>query len=85
MSETTDDKYKLYSVDLNMIMFAFRYALGKPYNIAELCVRWLSFLWSEIPEAGRDQIKREIMLMIERGEAGDRNAVSVWLNLHDKK
>lgn len=84
-SEATVDsaqaEIKQFSVDGRIIVYAFRYALGKPTLISEPCVNYLKFLWLDLPEDIKDQIKREVIVFLERGEVGGSNEILMWHNL----
>lgn len=71
----------LLSVDDIVIVYAFRYALGKPYSMAKPIYQWVKSLWASLPPHARDQMMREARVMIERGEAGDSNALLMWDSL----
>ena len=70
-----------FTVDGRMIIYAFRYTLGKPMAISEPCVSYLKFLWNDLPDDLKDQIKREITVFLERGEIGGSNEIVMWYNL----
>ncbi len=73
-----------FEVDDRMIIYAFRYAIGKPMLFAEPCANWIKFHWKNLPHPARDQIRREIMVFIERGEAGGSNEILMWFNLYEE-
>lgn len=71
-----------------MVAFAFRYALGRRTAAVGIVVDHLVDLWPDLNKFDRIQIKREIAMAIERGEAGSDCDVEQWqriLDLHDGK
>lgn len=73
-----------FEVDEGIIIYAFRYALGKPLATAEFCANWIRFHKEKLPPEVISQICREIMVFIERGEAGGKNEIVLWFSLHEE-
>jgi len=68
----------MYEVDENIIMYAFRYALGrKTYSVSEVSELLINN-WHRFKSHTKEQIIREIETAIERNEAGMECDVNAW-------
>ena len=65
-------------VSENMIMWAFRYALGRRTGAVWDVVSQLKEHWTKLEQHTRDQIKHEIEIAIDQDRAGDDCDVKTW-------
>lgn len=61
-----------------ILLSAFRYALGKRTYIVSQTVTWLDMYWHIMPEQCREQIHSDIRKAIARGDAGDKCDIRDW-------
>lgn len=77
---------KTFEVRENIVMYAFRYALGRRTGAVTDVVEMLQQHWSELERFTQDQIKHEIEVAISTDCAGDKCDVTNWqILLEDKK
>jgi hypothetical protein len=67
-----------FEVSENMIMWAFRYALGRRTGAVQDVIECLDKHWKSLKQFTRDQIKIEIKIAIDRDEAGSQCDVNNW-------
>ena len=68
----------MYEVNENIIMYAFRYALGrKTYSVSEVADLLIEN-WHRFKPHTKEQIIREIEGAIERNEAGMEIDINEW-------
>jgi len=67
-----------YLVTENMIMWAFRYALGRRTGAVIDVVEQLKKHWEGLEPNTRIQIQEEILIAIDRDRAGDDCDVQSW-------
>ena len=67
-----------FPVNNHMVVFAFRYALGRRTGAVKVVVDQLSDLWLKLPHTDRTQIKQEIRRAIDQGEAGSDCDILEW-------
>lgn len=72
-----------YEVEENIIMWAFRYALGRRTGAVESVIRCLFDNWKIITENTRNQIIDEIKIAIDRDEAGSQCDINNWQRVKD--
>ena len=71
----------MYEVNENIIMYAFRYSLGrKTYSVQEV-VEVIIGNWSRFKPHTREQIIKEIEDAIERNEVGMECDVNEWKSI----
>lgn len=70
-----------FIVDEDMLMWAFRYALGRKTGAVDSVVRHLKSNWGRLKQFTKDQIQREINIAIDRGDAGDDCDIKLWREL----
>ena len=61
-----------------MVCFAFRYALGRRTGAVDIVVDHLTRHWPRLNRFDRNQIKKEIVDAIKRGDAGSDCDVTEW-------
>ena len=77
--QTTEGKgIKEFIVEENIIMWAFRYSLGRRTGAVDSVIKCLFNNWSKLSDHTRNQIKDEIKTAIERDEAGANCDVNNW-------
>ena len=69
---------KKFAVNENMIMWAFRYALGRRTGAVQDVIDSLKQNWHGLDYFTRDQIKREIREAIKLDQAGAECDVNNW-------
>lgn len=74
---------KRYMVDEDMIMWAFRYALGRRTGAVYSVIEHLKEYWSELEPFTQDQIKREINDAIRLYRTGDECDTDAWMEVLD--
>ena len=74
-----------YQVEENIIMWAFRYALGRRTGAVESVIRCLFNNWSKLSDHTRNQILDEINVAIKRDEAGSQCDINNWRRVEDFK
>ena len=62
--------YKMYEVNEEMIMYAFRYALGRKTYAVSTVTDYLIHFWHRFKLHTREQIVKEIEEAIEKNQAG---------------
>lgn len=68
----------MFEVDENIIMYAFRYSLGrKTYSVEEVSALLINN-WGRFKSHTKEQIIREIETAIERNEAGMECDINAW-------
>lgn len=67
-----------YPVNNHMVVFAFRYALGRESSAPGIVVDELRRLWKDLPFFDRKQIKQEIVRAIQDGSAGSQCDIDNW-------
>ncbi len=68
----------MFEVNEEMVMYAFRYALGrKTYSVSTVSDYLIDF-WGRLKPHTKEQIIREIETAIERNEAGMECDVNAW-------
>lgn len=67
-----------FIVSENMIMWAFRYALGRRTGAVSDVADNLKMNWDKLEQFTRDQIKKEIQIAIDKREAGDDCDIKRW-------
>ena len=67
-----------FIVQENIIMWAFRYALGRRTGAVQDVIDCLDKNWNQLKQFTRDQIKIEIKIAIDRDEAGSQCDVKNW-------
>jgi len=72
---------KTFQVGEEMIIFAFRYSLGRKGIAPELCSNYIIALWDSMTDEMKSQIKKEITVMAERGEAGGDAQIDQWARI----
>lgn len=72
------DPFPFLEVDETTLVFAFRYALGRkttaPFHVAIQ----LKKHWDRLADWTQDQIQREIVTAISRGDAGEECDTKTW-------
>ncbi len=68
-------------VHYNILIFAFRYALGRMSMAPSTVMEELKKHWDELPETSRNQIQNEIRQAIETDSAGMECDVKLWEEL----
>ncbi|MDD2822821.1 MAG: hypothetical protein PHQ59_01945 [Candidatus Daviesbacteria bacterium] len=76
---------KLNKEDIDILFFAFRYALGRRTGAVSLVVDYLKNHWVEIDGHTQKQIQEEITQAIDRNEAGDNCDIENWLEIKTLK
>jgi hypothetical protein len=76
-------KKRRFLVDNDMVVFAFRYALGRQTAAVSTVVEHLTCLWPRLDKFDREQIKKHIALAIRSGEAGAHCDVTEWQKILD--
>lgn len=74
-------KKSKHVVSNDMVVFAFRYALGRQTAAVSIVVNEITKLWPELSQFDRSQIKREIIQAMKTGDAGDACDVRQWETL----
>lgn len=74
----TEDKFL---VSENMLMWAFRYALGRRTGAVNDVVLHLKNNWINLSEYTKEQIKREIGEAVRKDMAGDKCDIDTWNEL----
>lgn len=74
-----------YEVEENIIMWAFRYALGRRTGAVDSVIKCLYWNWSKLSEHTRNQIKDEIKTAIRRDKSGSQCDVNNWRRVEDFK
>jgi hypothetical protein len=62
----------------NMLLSAFRYALGRRTYITMETAEWLIRYWGILPDNWQSQIQQDIERAIARGDAGMQCDVREW-------
>jgi hypothetical protein len=62
----------------SMVLYAFRYCLGRQTYAVLECVEYLLAFWSRISAQTRGVIQRDIRGAIGRGEAGVQMDIQQW-------
>ena len=65
----------------NILIFAFRYALGRMSTAPEIVTEELKKHWSNFPASTQAQIKREIQAAIDKDRAGMDCDVQTWMRV----
>ena len=68
-------------VSENMVMWAFRYALGRRTGAVTDVIYILKMLWDKLSKFTKSQIHREIIHAIEMGTAGANCDIEQWEEL----
>ena len=71
-------KKRLLPVDDDMVVYAFRYALGRQTAAVSTVVEHLIRLWPRLDAVDKEQIKKHIALAIRSGEAGAGCDIAEW-------
>lgn len=66
------------STDETILVFAFRYALGRKSTAPGFVADVLTKRWSDLQPHSRLQVQREISSAIDMGEAGQPCDVETW-------
>lgn len=74
----------MLTVESTIIMFAFRYALGRATAAPSIAIRCLEENWHRLSEQDKEQIVREIMGAVMRGDAGSDAHANEWLKFADE-
>ena len=69
---------KYFLIKENIIMWAFRYALGRRTGAVQDVIECLDKNWKSLEQFTRDQIKIEIKIAIDKDQAGDKCDVDNW-------
>ena len=67
-----------FNVSENMIMWAFRYALGRRTGAVDSVINHLMKHWDRLAEQTQNQIKQEIATAVEMKMAGAECDVESW-------
>lgn len=67
-----------FRVNNHMVVFAFRYALGRQTGAVGIVVDHLTRHWPKLNRFDRDQIKKEIVQAIKMGDAGSDCDIQQW-------
>lgn len=73
--------HDIFLVNEDMLMWAFRYALGRKTGAVSSVVNHLKVSWDRLRPFTQDQIQREINIAIDRGDAGDDCDIELWREL----
>ena len=68
----------MFEVNENMVVYAFRYALGRMSGVSSDVSDYIIDNWHKFKPHTKKQIIREIEIAIERGEAGMELDVDFW-------
>ena len=68
----------MFEVNEDMVMYAFRYALGRKTYSVETVSSYLIENWHRFKSQTKEQIVREIETAIERNEAGMECDINAW-------
>lgn len=74
---------KLNKEDIDILFFAFRYALGRRTAAVPMVADYMKNHWDDIDERTQRKIQEEIACAIDRDEAGDDCDQSAWLEIQD--
>jgi hypothetical protein len=69
---------KLKHTDETILVFAFRYALGRKSAAPGIVADHLIKRWADLAPHSQAQVKEEIATAISRGDAGDPCDVETW-------
>lgn len=72
-----------FLVSENMLMWSFRYALGRRTGAVDDVVNHLKMYWNGLEEQTREQIKDEIKTAINQNNAGSMCDVDSWKEILD--
>jgi len=72
---------KMYEVNEDMIMYAFRYALGRNTYAVSTVTDYLIQFWHRFEPHTREQIIKEIEEAIEKNQAGMKCDIVRWKSL----
>ncbi len=67
-----------FEVSEDMVMYAFRYALGRKTYAVGTVSKYLIENWHRFRQFTREQIVKEIEEAIEKGEAGMKMDIQSW-------
>lgn len=70
--------------DENILVFAFRYALGRKTTAPVIVADHLIKQWSNLAPHSKAQVKEEIRTAINRGDAGHPCDVETWRKVLDQ-
>ena len=74
-----------FSVSENMIMWSFRYALGRRTGAVIDVIDHLKMYWEQLRPFTQDQIQHEIRRAIEMRMAGDECDIEKWREISQLK
>lgn len=72
------------STEENILVFAFRYALGRRSTAPGIVADHLIKRWADLSPQSRAQVKKEINTAIHYGDAGDPCDVETWRDVLDQ-
>lgn len=70
--------YKRWLIDNDLIIYAFRYALGRRSYVVSDVVSALADLWDKLKYNQKVTIRNEIMRALEENKAGDSIDRDLW-------
>ena len=76
---------KTFKVSENMIMWSFRYSLGRKTGAVTDVVEHLKKHWKDLKPFIKHQIKEEIKTAISKDLAGDNCDIKNWKEILDLK
>jgi len=65
-------------VDKEVLIFAFRYALGRKSTAVPIVAENLKRNWNKLNDFDRKQIKNDIKSAIEQNKAGMKMDIQIW-------
>jgi len=71
------------STEETILVFAFRYALGRRSTAPGIVANHLIKRWADLDYYTREQVKEEIRIAIIRGDAGNSHDVETWQKVLD--
>lgn len=71
------------STEETILVFAFRYALGRRSTAPGIVADYLIKQWADLAPHSRAQVKEEIRTAINRGDAGHPYNVETWQKVLD--
>lgn len=72
-----------FKVEENIIMWAFRYALGRRTGVVESVICCLMYNWNNLSKFTRNQIIREIDIAIKTDNAGSQCDIKNWQRIKE--
>ena len=73
------------NVDKEILIFAFRYALGRKSTAVPIVAENLKRNWNKLSEFDKKQIKNEIKSAIKQNKAGMKMDVQIWTEILNLK